>query len=130
MLVTSSAPVRAHVEKVFEKTTRTPSCWIYTGFKTEKGYGLLGVGSPRKLVRAHRVVYEELVGPIPEGLQLDHLCRERACVHPGHLEPVTPRQNVLRGAVPKTSVLHAALPKRRRPERGQVTSTAPVRLAT
>lgn len=49
------------------------------------------------VVGAHRVVYEELVGPIPDGLMLDHLCRVRHCVNPEHLEPVTNRENVLRG---------------------------------
>ncbi|KAB2977369.1 HNH endonuclease [Streptomyces sp. SS1-1] len=46
---------------------------------------------------AHRVAYQEIVGPIPEGLQLDHLCRVRHCVNPAHLEPVTSRENTLRG---------------------------------
>ncbi|TDD77726.1 HNH endonuclease [Actinomadura rubrisoli] len=52
----------------------------------------------RKNVVVHRFVYESLVGPIPEGLVLDHLCRVRACCNPAHLEPVTDRVNILRGA--------------------------------
>jgi hypothetical protein len=49
---------------------------------------------------AHRLVYEELVGPIPEGMELDHLCRNTSCVNPAHLEPVPHRVNVLRGVGP------------------------------
>jgi hypothetical protein len=51
----------------------------------------------RKLKRAHRLVYERLVGPIPDGLELDHLCRNPTCCNPAHLEPVTHRENMLRG---------------------------------
>lgn len=70
-------------------------CWNWTASK-QKGYGqfMLG-GRPR---RAHRVAYELLVGPIPEGLTLDHLCRNPSCVNPAHLEPVTLSENVIRAA--------------------------------
>jgi len=68
------------------------------------GYGKVNIDGKAKL--AHRVVYEALVGPIPEGLQLDHLCRNRACVNPAHLEPVTQRVNILRGT--GTAAVHAA----------------------
>lgn len=66
-------------------------CWLWTGH-TVNGYGRDGSGR-----RVHRVAYEELVTLIPEGLHLDHLCRVRNCVNPEHLEPVTNRENVLRG---------------------------------
>jgi hypothetical protein len=70
-------------------------CWRWQKGKTANGYGRLTVdGRPR---RAHRAAYEEFVGPIPDGLQLDHLCRVRDCVNPAHLEPVTSRENTLRG---------------------------------
>jgi len=55
---------------------------------------------------AHRAVYESERGPIPEGMTLDHLCRNRGCVNPDHLEPVTNRENILRGVSP--SAVHAA----------------------
>ena len=52
------------------------------------------------MVMAHRFAYEEYVGPIPDGLQIDHLCRNKWCVNPEHLEPVTCRENALRGVAP------------------------------
>jgi hypothetical protein len=70
-------------------------CWNWIGERTPKGYGRMRHGSEREY--AHRVLYELLVGPIPEGSQLDHLCRNRACVRPAHLEPVTCRENLMRG---------------------------------
>ena len=77
---------------------REPStgCWLWLGALRE-GYGLYSTRRPKSTRNAHRVVYELLVGPIPSGLQLDHKCRVRRCVNPEHLEPVTPRENVLRG---------------------------------
>ena len=73
-------------------------CWVWLGGKNnkdgEKGYGVFSVS---KSVIAHRFAYELLVGPIPHDLTIDHLCRNRACVNPTHLEPVTMRINVLRG---------------------------------
>lgn len=70
-------------------------CWEWTGAKTSGGYGQFYVD--RRLVVSHRYSYERLVGPIPEGLQIDHLCRNRSCVNPGHLEPVTQQVNIRRG---------------------------------
>jgi hypothetical protein len=70
-------------------------CWIWTGAKIKHGYGHFRLN--RKSILAHRVAYEWLVGPIPEGLEPDHLCRVPSCVNPGHIEPVTQRENVLRG---------------------------------
>lgn len=70
-------------------------CWEWTGAKTSGGYGHFWVNPVR--VVCHRYAYEQLVGQIPEGLQLDHLCRNRACVNPNHLEPVTQQVNILRG---------------------------------
>lgn len=76
-------------------------CWLWTGSKTPSGYGLARAesGSSRR-TGAHRMAYELLVGPIPEGLQLDHLCCNPSCVNPDHLEPVTARVNSLRSTSP------------------------------
>lgn len=80
---------------------RTPDCWEWVGSRSQDGYGVVTIRDPRKVGRyAHRVVYEALVGPIPEGLTIDHLCRNRGCVNPDHLEPVTVRENTLRGVGP------------------------------
>ena len=70
-------------------------CWLWAASKNLDGYGRFLLNG--KIVLAHRYAYELLVGPIPDGLQLDHLCRVRHCVYPPHLEPVTSRENILRG---------------------------------
>jgi hypothetical protein len=70
-------------------------CWIWTASTTPAGYGKVRING--QLRYAHRVAYERHMGPIPEGLELDHLCRVRRCVNPAHLEPVTHRENMLRG---------------------------------
>jgi hypothetical protein len=72
-------------------------CWLWTGYQDEYGYGS---GLSKRIFKtqlAHRVIYELLVGPIPKGLTIDHLCRVRCCVNPGHLEPVTHAVNMKRG---------------------------------
>ena len=71
------------------------ACW-FTGHQPDRsGYVRVCIGGVR--VPAHRAVYEAIIGAIPDGLQLDHLCRVRACVNPAHLEPVTCRENIRRG---------------------------------
>lgn len=72
-------------------------CWLWVARMNRNGYGSYMHPESQRTVVAHRYAYEVVVGPIPEGLQLDHLCRVRNCVNPAHLEPVTQRENLLRG---------------------------------
>lgn len=72
-------------------------CWLWIG-GTALGYGRIRVDGSFKM--AHRLSYERFVGPIPESMHLDHLCRTPACINPEHLEPVTSRENTMRGIGP------------------------------
>ncbi len=76
------------------KVQQGDGCWEWLGGLTSSGYGKFWLDGGTVL--AHRVAYELWVGPIPEDLHLDHLCRRRSCVNPTHLEPVTVRENLLR----------------------------------
>jgi hypothetical protein len=76
--------------KVEKQSGEYGTCWLWTGCKMHKGYGLFDDGRTR---RVHRWSYETFIGPIPEGLVLDHLCRVRHCVNPDHLEAVTQAEN-------------------------------------
>ena len=74
----------------------TPAgCWEWIGCRSMAGYGYIGIAHKGQPV--HRVAYREWVGPIPPGLEIDHLCRNRSCFNPAHLEAVTRRVNNLRG---------------------------------
>jgi len=86
-------------ERFWAKVMPTGFCWEWTGGKNAQGYG--NFNANRTTHRAHRVAYELMVGPIPAGLVIDHLCRNPSCVNPDHLEPVTPRENTMRGRAPK-----------------------------
>lgn len=83
-------------------TVSATGCWTWTGALDDDGYGQITIAKKNR--RAHRTVYELLVGPIPDGLELDHLCRDRACVRPTHLEPVTGRENKLRSPITLASI--------------------------
>ena len=84
-------------DRLWPKATNVggEGCWLWTASMFKDGYGKFRVGDTHK--RAHRVAYEIMVGPIPDGLQIDHLCRNRACINPKHLEAVTGMVNFLRG---------------------------------
>ena len=74
------------------------ACWVWQGSRSRHGYGrIMRFG---KMQHAHRMVWDLLVGPIDPGLVIDHLCRNKACVNPEHLEPVTNEVNVMRGEGP------------------------------
>lgn len=80
---------------------RENGCWLWLRALDRDGYGKVTVDYLTK--RAHRVVYELLVGPIPEGLVTDHVCRVRRCVNPAHIELVTRGENTRRGSAPSVS---------------------------
>jgi len=79
-------------------------CWEWQGSISTQGYGRIAAGGSAETsgspLYTHRVMYELRVGPIPGGLEIDHLCRNRRCCNPAHLEAVTRRENVMRGDAP------------------------------
>jgi hypothetical protein len=75
-------------------------CWLWTAAKSVEGYGLFHVPALGRMVRAHRFSWTVTGRTIPNGMQLDHLCRTPSCVNPAHLELVTSRENTLRGNGP------------------------------
>ena len=85
-------------ERFWQKVTKTETCWLWTGAIHVSGYGIVKLDG--RAQRAHRLAYLWEHGSIPDGLDLDHLCRVRNCVRPSHLEPVTRGTNVLRGEGP------------------------------
>lgn len=90
--------IMSHVLKAGPIPTSRPDlgpCWIWTGSKQQQGYGFFRFSKERIQV-AHRAVHELLKGPVPEGLVLDHLCLNKSCVNPDHLEPVRQKVNLAR----------------------------------
>ncbi len=87
-------------ERFWQKVVKTADgCWVWVGALDTNGYGLIWNGE--RVVGAHRLAYEVMVGPVPEGLVLDHeVCSLPCCVNPAHLVPKTNKANILRGDGP------------------------------
>lgn len=83
-------------DRFWPKVKKTDTCWLWTASIRRDGYGQIR-GEDGRNLSAHRVAYASVIGPVPIGLELDHLCRVRRCVNPAHLEPVTHRENDIRG---------------------------------
>jgi hypothetical protein len=94
---TNARPIR---DRIMEKVEIDANgCWLWTGTIDTRGYGTISyIHAGRRTWNVYRLAYELLRGPIPEGLELDHLCRNRACLNPEHLEPVTHEENMRRSA--------------------------------
>lgn len=90
-------PSRPLADRFWEKVDATGDCWDWTAAKTKDGYGAIGAGGRGgRTLMAHRVVFDLLCIPIPEGMEADHLCFRRHCVNPDHIEIVTPHENKMR----------------------------------
>ena len=89
--------------RFWAKVDKTDGCWTWIASQS-LGYGRFTQHGGGTTHMAHRLAYEALRGSIPEGRQLDHLCRVRNCVRPDHLEPVTPRENTMRSPIAPASV--------------------------
>ncbi|MDE2102870.1 MAG: HNH endonuclease [Patescibacteria group bacterium] len=90
--------MKTEAERFWEKVEKTENCWIWTGAHDPDGYGSFRGSAPTSLrIRAHKWAFLQAGGVVPGGFQLDHLCRNRGCVRPDHLEAVTPQTNTLRG---------------------------------
>lgn len=94
-VVPASTPL---LDRIATKFTVGDGCWQWTAAQDGRGYGQVARGGRTGMGKAHRVVYELLVGPVPDGLVLDHLCRNTLCVRPSHLEPVPQGENIRRGS--------------------------------
>lgn len=96
---------RTTEQRFLAKVEKTDACWLWRGAKINTGYGHFWYEG--RNVLSHRVAHLMFVGPIPDGMQVDHLCRVQACVNPAHLEAVTPRVNLLRNNSPTSIACRA-----------------------
>lgn len=90
---THEQTVASFMSLMFED--KKTGCWEWFGNTNKKGYGLFRLNG--RMMAAHRAAYILFIAPFPEGMLADHLCRNRGCVNPKHIEPVTPQENTLRG---------------------------------
>ena len=108
-------------ERFWPKVSRLgeDDCWEWLASRQPHGYGQFAIGRQRGgMTTAHRVAYELMFGPIPEGLSIDHLCRNKGCVNPAHLEAVTQRVNVQRSKGQTCKYGHEFTPENTYMERG------------
>lgn len=97
MALEAKPPSLLFWDKVANICAGPDDCWEWDGARNRHGYGVFSNRTLGRTFAAHRFAYEDRVGPIPDGLQLDHLCRNPPCVNPAHLEPVTGIENLRRG---------------------------------
>lgn len=83
-------------ERFWAKVEKTDDCWLWTAHRDKNGYGRFTVSPTRRSEFAHIVAYELTNGAVPNGLEIDHVCRSTSCVNPAHLEAVTHRENLMR----------------------------------
>jgi hypothetical protein len=98
----SRRKVQPVAKKFWSHVQKTERCWLWVGVRSSDGYGRFEIRNHQvsKVFKAHQMSWILLRGPVPDGLQLDHLCRVRHCVNPDHLEPVTMAENIRRGISP------------------------------
>ena len=113
------APIPAIDRAMGRLTLDEHGCWLWEGTTVAGGYGHLSVGRVRRRY-VHAVTFEHFRGPVPEGLELDHLCRVRGCANPWHLEAVTHAENVRRGLAGQSRCHHADAEKYRRKSTGAI----------
>lgn len=95
------------MKRFLEKVIQAPNCWIWKGAIATNGYGAFYFD--KKIKRAHRVSYEIFNGPIPDGLVVDHICNNKLCVNPKHLQVLTSRENTFKDRLPITHCIHGHL---------------------
>lgn len=92
------------VTRFWGHVDKSGDCWLWTASRNLLGYGEFNVYEDGRDWYAHRFAYEQTVGPIPDGLVLDHLCRNPSCVNPDHLEAVTQQENILRSPIAPAAI--------------------------